>query len=241
MTELEQIPTKLGLLRTLMLDIEPTIEQSVTLNRSGRSFSILRPADPDLLLDQAVDDPEQNLPYWSEIWPSGVALADAIYLEAELLDGQRVLELGSGLGITAAAALEAGAYLVAADYSHDSLLLCRYNALRNAGREPKTIQVNWRRNEQTLLDLARETYPVVLAADVLYEERDMEPLLELITELVAPGGLLWLAEPGRRVAQIFLELADVAGWQCESETYVGPWPDPKDADVVVGVHKLRRT
>jgi predicted nicotinamide N-methyase len=241
MTELEQIPTKLGLLRTLMLDIEPTVEQTVTLNRSGRTYSIRRPADTDGLLDQAVGDPEQNLPYWSEIWPSGVALADAIHLESELLDGQRVLELGSGLGITASAAIEAGANLLAADYSHDSLLLCRYNALRNANREPQTVQVNWRRTEQTLLDLASETFPVVLAADVLYEERDIEPLLDLVNKLVAPGGLFWLAEPGRRVAQVFLELTPLSGWDCESETFEGPWPDPKDEGVVVGVHKLRRS
>src|SRR5215216_4440604 len=218
MTDLEQIPTKLGLLRTLMLDIEPTIEQTVSLNRSGRIYSILRPADPDLLLDRATGDPEQNLPYWSEIWPSGVALADAIYLESELLDGRRVLELGSGLGITASAALEAGADLVAADYSHDSLLLCRYNALRNAGREPETLQVNWRNPAQALFDRTGDGFPVVLAADVLYEERDIEPLLELLTKLVAPNGMLWLAEPGRRVAQVFLELAETAGWSCESET-----------------------
>ena len=240
MTDLEQVPTKLGLLRTLMLEIEPTVEESVSLNRSGRIFSILRPADPDLLLDQAVGDPEQNLPYWSEIWPSGVALADAIYLESEFLDGQRVLELGSGLGITAIAALEAGAELVAADYSHDSLLLCRYNALRNAGQEPEILQVNWRKPAQVLFDRTSDGFPIVLAADVLYEERDIEPLLELLTKLVSPTGMLWLAETGRRVAQIFLELAEVAGWKRESETHVGPWPDPKDEEVVVGVHKLRR-
>jgi predicted nicotinamide N-methyase len=149
-----------------------------------------------------------------------------------------VLELGSGLGITSIAALEAGAELVAADYSHDSLLLCRYNALRNAGQEPQTLQVNWRKPAHSLFDQASDGFPVVLAADVLYEERDIEPLLELLTKLVSPNGMLWLAEPGRRVAQVFLELAEMAGWSRESETIDGPWPDPKDEEVVVGVHKL---
>jgi hypothetical protein len=81
----------------------------------------------------------------------------------------------------------------------------------------------------------------VLAADVLYEERDIEPMLDLVDKLVAREGLLWLAEPGRRVAQLFLELAATAGWQRESETDAGPWPDPKDEDVAVGVHRLRRS
>jgi predicted nicotinamide N-methyase len=240
MTNTDQIPTKLGLLRTLMLEIEPTFEQMVTLNRSGRIYSILRPGNIDALLDLVVDDPEQNLPYWSEIWPSGCALADAIFLNQEILTDKRVLELGSGLGITASAAVEAGADLIAADYSHESLLLCRYNSLRNAGQEPETLQINWRKPEAKLFELAGDGFEVVLAADVLYEERDMEPLLELVDKLVAPDGLLWLAEPGRRVAQLFLERAATAGWQCESEIDAGPWPDPKDENVTVGVHRLRR-
>jgi predicted nicotinamide N-methyase len=228
-------------LRTLMLDIEPTVEQEVVLNRSGRIYSILRPSDTDVLLDQAADDPEQNLPYWSEIWPSGVALADSIFLDQSLLTGKRVLELGSGLGITATAALEAGADLIATDYSPDSLLLARYNSLLNAGREPATLQINWRSPDHVLFDLAGAGFPIVLAADVLYEERDVAPLLALLDRIVAPGGLLWLAEPGRRVSQLFLASAQEVGWTGHSETHQGPWPDSKDEHVVVGVHQLRRT
>jgi predicted nicotinamide N-methyase len=224
-----------------MLEIEPTVEEMVTLNRSGRIYEIRRPANLDALLDMAVDDPEQNLPYWSEIWPSGIALADAIFLNQEILADKRVLEMGSGLGITASAAMEAGADLIAADYSHESLLLCRYNALRNAGHEPETLQINWRDPAPALFEHAGDGFPVVLAADVLYEERDIEPLLELVDKLVAPDGLFWLAEPGRRVAQVFLELAPVFGWQRESETDEGPWPDPKDEGVIVGVHRLWRS
>jgi predicted nicotinamide N-methyase len=241
MTDLDQIPTKLGLLRTLMLDIEPTVEQQVSLNRSGRIFSILRPADIDVLLDRVVDDPEQNLPYWSEIWPSGVALADAIYVNQELVSGKRVLELGCGVGITAIAALDAGADLIATDYSRDSLLLSRYNTLLNAGREPDTLRINWRNPSQLLFDLAGDGFPVVLAADVLYEERDVEPLLTLLDRLLAPGGLLWLAEPGRRVSQLFLASARTAGWTGRSEAHEGPWPDPNDEHVIVGAHQLRKT
>ncbi len=236
----DSLTTRLGLLRTLMLDIEPTVEHEVVLNRSGRIYSILRPSDTDILLDRAADDPEQNLPYWSEIWPSGVALADAIFLEQSLLTGKPVFELGSGLGITASAALEAGADLIAADYSHDSLLLCRYNTLVNAGTEPEPLQLNWRSPAQKLFELSGDGFAVVLAADVLYEERDIAPLLELVERLVAPDGLLWLAEPGRRVSQHFLGVASDAGWEVQSELFEGPWPDPKDEQEIVGVHQLRR-
>lgn len=215
-------------------------EVRVTLPRAKRRYAIARPTDTEELLDRAAADPEQHLPYWSEIWPSGVALADAIAKQPGALRGRRTLELGSGLGVTAIAALSAGAELLAADYSAESLLLCRLNALRNAAREPETIELNWRRPEAVLFERAGDGFPVVLAADVLYEGRDAEPLLSLVERLVAPGGELWLAEPGRPVAARFLAAASDAGWRATSRTHPGPWPDPKDDWVTVGVHKLRR-
>jgi predicted nicotinamide N-methyase len=180
------------------------------------------------------------LPYWAEIWPSGIALGDVALARAAALAGRAVLELGSGLGITAAAALEAGGELLAADYSAVSLALCRHNALRNAGREPRTMEINWRAPTDELLAHADAIrgYPRILAADVLYETRDIAPLLALTERLLAPDGVLWLAEPGREAAQRFLAAATALGWGRESETHDGPWTE--GTNVRVGVHFLRR-
>ena len=215
-------------------------DATVTLPLTGRRYAILLPADHDRLLDEAENDPEQNLPYWAEIWPSGVALADVALARATDLAGLPTLELGSGLGITAAAALEAGAEVLAADYSPLSLDLCRYNTLLNAGREPRTIEINWRAPAPALLARADALrgFPRILAADVLYEERDIAPLLTLIDRLLAPDGALWLAEPGRESARRFLAAARHAGWRIASEQADGPWPD--GTGVRVGLHVLRR-
>jgi predicted nicotinamide N-methyase len=215
-------------------------EMLVTIPRAGCTYAILTPSDHDRLLDEAEADPEQHLPYWAEIWPSGIALADVALARADELAGRAVLELGSGLGITAAAALEAGADLLAADYSAVSLTLCRYNSLHNAGREPRTIEINWRDPPQDLLDRADAIrgYPVILAADVLYETRDIAPLLAITARLLARDGGLWLAEPGRDAARRFLAAATELGWQRASETQAGPWAD--GTSVSVGVHFLRR-
>jgi predicted nicotinamide N-methyase len=215
-------------------------EVPVAIPRAGRGYTILAPADQDRLLDEAESDPEQHLPYWAEIWPSGIALADVALARAEELAGRPVLELGSGLGVTAAAALEAGAELLAADYSAVSLGLCRYNALRNAGREPRTIAINWRAPSAELLARADAVrgFPLLLAADVLYETRDIAPLLALAPRLLAPGGALWLAEPGREAARRFLAAAAELGWAGEHDEHAGPWVD--GTAVRVGLHFLRR-
>ena len=235
-------PDQTARLRAAVMEtgLGPLAAERVVLPHTGRAYAIVRPTDTDLLLDRVAADPEQNLPYWAEIWPSGVALGDAIAGRPDLLRGVRVLELGAGLGVTATAALAAGADLTVTDYAPESLLLCCLNTLVNAGRVPTTLQTNWRRPDAALLAATGAGFSVVLAADVLYEGRDVAPLLALVDRLVAPGGLLWLAEPGREVAARFLTAAGAAGWQGPSETHPGPWPDPKDAGVVVGLHAMRR-
>ena len=140
---------------------------------------ITRPVDYDRLIDDAAADPEQNLPYWAELWPSGVALAAKIARDPAIVQGRRVLELGCGLGVTAIAAMRAGADLLVTDYSPEALALCSLNALEQAGAEPKTLRVNWRDPNPRLND-AGVGFPVVLAADVLYESRDVDPLLALV-------------------------------------------------------------
>ncbi len=215
-------------------------DDQVAIPGTDVSLLVTRPASIDALLEGAADDPEQNLPYWAELWPSGIALAAAILREPEAVRGQPVLELGSGVGITAAVALGAGADLLATDYSPESLLLTRITALRHCGREPRTLRVNWRQPAAEWLDARPCGYPVVLAADVLYERRDIQPLLDLFDRIVAPDGSIWLAEPGRPPASIFLETASRQGWSFTSTAWTGPWPDPGDADVVARVHLLRR-
>jgi hypothetical protein len=81
-------------------------------------------------------------------------------------------------------------------------------------------------------------YPLILAADVLYEQRDIAPLLALVARLLAPDGELWLAEPGRETARRFLAEATAAGWREQVEYAAGPWPE---GNVRVGLHFLRRS
>ena len=216
------------------------VETRLTLPRSHITYRICQPDAVDPLLDAAADDPEQNLPYWAVTWPSGIALADVVLTERARFAGQRVLELGCGLGITATAAVAAGTRLAVTDYAPEALLLCRLNALANTGREPYTLQLNWRRPRPALFKLAQPPFPDVLAADVLYETRDVNPLLELVERLVAPGGILWLAEPRRAAAQQFLAVAVAHGWRDEVEHHTGPWSASEDTGAIVNVHRLQR-
>jgi predicted nicotinamide N-methyase len=171
-----------------------------------RELTLLRPRDSEALLREEAFEHEELLPYWAELWPSGVALARA--LSGRALRGARTLELGCGLGTASIAAALAGGRVLATDWSEDAIAITRRNAERNGA--------SLRTERCTFADtpgLAGEgAWDLVLAADVLYERRNVDPLLEVFPRLLAPGGQVLLADPGRPAVPEFLERVRVAGW-----------------------------
>lgn len=176
-----------------------------------------------------------HMPYWGLLWPSGVALADEVLTHPDKIQGRRVLELGCGLGATATAALDAGASLLAADCFDEALLFTRYNALRNTGQAPRTVLLDWRTEAGRAACLAAAPFDVLLAADVLYEQENLDPLLALVPDLLVPDGVFWLAEPGRRVSQAFVAAARERGWHDDVRVYERAWPPDGDT-VRVTIH-----
>lgn len=231
-----EIDTRIAMLSA----VTPMAVMTVPFPEVDEVMHVHRPESIDPLLDDAILDPEQNLPYWAEIWPSGVALASVILREPELVRGLPVLELGCGIGITAAAAMRAGARLTATDYSPHSLRFTELTCLTFGESMPATRQLNWRAVDADLLQENGSRWPVVLAADVLYEERDIEPVLDVFERIISDDGMVLLAEPGRRPSKRAVELARERGWSLETSIHHGPWPDPKDADEIVSVHRMQR-
>jgi predicted nicotinamide N-methyase len=160
------------------------------------TLSILRPPAADELIDESAFDEDEFLPYWAELWPSGLALAR--YVAGLDLAGRKVLELGCGLGLPALVAAERGADVLATDWAEDAIELLRRNAERNEARL-RVARVRWSEPEPLLRGAP---WDLVLGADLLYEARNAEQLGELLPRL---GGEVILAEPGRPYARDFLE------------------------------------
>ncbi len=173
-------------------------------------FSVLlrRPHDTEALIDESRFDEDEFLPYWAELWPSGVTLAQHV---AELdLGGKRVLELGCGLALPSFAAALAGALVTATDWAPEAIELVAKNAAAN-GLDVDGAVLDWTSGRAP----AVPPYDLLLAADVLYEERNAEPLLTLLEGTVAPGGEALIADPGRRHAAAFFDAAGAAGWSAQ--------------------------
>jgi predicted nicotinamide N-methyase len=202
------------------------VEEAVPLG--GRTVRMLRPRDGDAVLDEllAEDDPEEErLPFWTQLWPSGTALARTV--AGRPLAGRRVLELGCGLGLVSVAAALAGAEVLAVDRSPEAVAFTAANAARNGARVRTAVCAF----DQPEPLLAEAPWDLVLAADVLYEQRNVPVLLWLLPRLIGPAGEAWLADPGRNGLETFLTGADATGWRRDQL--------PGDGDLVT-VHRLRR-
>ena len=164
---------------------------SETRTVAGVRLRLLRPDSPEALIDEEAFARDEFLPYWAELWPAATALAEAL----PDVRGLRVVELGCGLGVTSLVAAAKGAEVTATDWATDAVELLRENAARNSLALRAEVR-DWREPWDERFDLA-------LAADVLYERRNVEPLLDRLREL-APEALVGLA--GRPYEAEFLRL-----------------------------------
>lgn len=167
---------------------------------------LLQPAEAAELPDDGAVEWAPLAPYWAVLWRSGVALARE--LDGADLRGLRVVELGCGLAVPSVAAALAGAEALATDWSEDALAFAARNASLN-GAAVETLLCSWAA-PQPLLE--RGPFDLGLASDVLYERRNVEPLLELLPLLARE---VLLADPGRPALPEFLERA-AGRWQLEA-------------------------
>ena len=165
-------------------------------------LAIVRPRDAEDLLDERAFEGEEFLPYWAELWPSAVVLARTV--AARSLRGARTVELGCGLGAPSVAAALAGGRVLATDWSPDAVRFARRNAERN-GASLEVQICAWAHPYELV---ARAPWQFVLAADVLYERRNVPLLACLLPRLLDRGGEALIADPGRPPADEFLRLVD---------------------------------
>ncbi len=133
---------------------------------------------------------EQEPPFWAAAWPGGQALARYVLDHPELVAGRSVLDLGSGSGLVAVAAVMAGAVrVVASEIDPFGLAAIAENAVLNGitGIEP-------------VGDLLGEGPPavdVVLAGDVCYDRTMTERVLPFLDAARSAGAEVVIGDPGR--------------------------------------------
>ena len=182
----------------------------IIVTACGREWRLARPACLEKLwnaLDSDSFGDDERLPYWVELWPASIALADLIQENSAFLAGKRCLDLGCGLGLTALAGAWAGASVIGMDYEEEALRYARKNAERNGVPQPFWAVMDWRAPA-----VRQGGIDVIWAGDIMYERRFVSPVLACMQYALAVGGRVWMAEPNRDVQQYFTAELARRGW-----------------------------
>jgi predicted nicotinamide N-methyase len=160
------------------------------------------PMVPEVLLRQSADviglweltetelgEPDRQPPFWAFAWAGGQALARYLLDHRELTSGRRVLDLGSGSGLTAiAAAITGAASVLASELDPIAIAAIGINAALNHVEVATTGD---------LLDSDGGDAQVVLAADIWYERRLAARALRLLRLASARGATVLAGDVGR--------------------------------------------
>ena len=205
---------------------------------AGRTFEILGPANYEELLDspEVARRFKQNeyMPYWAQVWPASLLLAEAVAAWAPAGDDRpRVLELGCGLGLVSLVMSHLGCRVLATDQDRDALAFVAESARRNGLPIPETRLLDWQK-----MDLG-SSFDRIVASDVLYETRHLRPVAEFVHDHLRPGGFALVVDPNRFTADDFETVARHSGLLIETTAVERPGGSG-DEPIRGRVFRLRR-
>jgi predicted nicotinamide N-methyase len=181
----------------------------------GQTFLIERPAESDKLLDhpavRSAFAADEFMPYWADLWPAARMLAKVL-LREDRPPGLRALEVGCGLGLPGVVALSQGLHVTFSDYDATALRFAADNARLNGFDHFERLQMDWR------YPPADRQFPLILASDLIYEMRNVAPLVALVKQLLAPGGECLLTDQDRVPSHVLRETLTDEGLPFTTQT-----------------------
>ncbi len=178
---------------------------------AGRPIELALPADSEQQLREALAAEAAGIagcdPYWGLLWPAAVNTAELI-LQHRWPVRLSALELGCGVGLTGIAALLVGHNVTFSDHAPLAVRTAQSNAGRNGFANVPGLVFEWQHPPELQFD-------ILFASDVLYDSAGHAPLLTTLRSMLLPGGTVWIGDPGRTVASLFIDRARSEGWQVD--------------------------
>ena len=178
-----------------------------------------------LLVPNAGEDTDSRISFWWGITTAAIGLARHLECQGDLI-GQRVIELGCGLGTAGIAAGMLGARVLFTDYKAQALefskLNCRLNGLDEKNSEFQIL--DW----EYPGDLAQ--YNMIIGSEILYDYYFHSSLISLFNRILEQGGSIVLSDRKRLAVTRFIGRLIGRGFHCSETTFrvnVPDFPDQK--------------
>lgn len=140
---------------------------------------------------ETTGDLDAPLPYWAFAWGGGLAIGRYLQDHPEVVSGRRVLDIASGSGLCAIAAMRGGAAAVTAvDIDPFAVAAIEVNARAN-GQRLDVVRGDILDDEPPDVDL-------ILAGDCWYEERFADRITAWLQRASDRGISVRIGDPDRR-------------------------------------------
>ncbi|HEY5627044.1 MAG TPA: methyltransferase domain-containing protein, partial [Nitrospira sp.] len=152
-------------------------------------------------------------PLFGLVWPSGLALAEA--MSCFPVAGKHILEVGCGIGLPSLVLQQRGADITASDYHPLAEEFLRHNTDLNGLAPIQFFKAAWL---DPNIDLGR--FDLIIGSDLLYERNHPSLLAGFLYDHANPTCQILLADPGRsRCGQISTLLTSQGYRRTESPLY----------------------
>ncbi len=158
----------------------------------GEKFHILAPQDLEpFIAGRDIFKEAADFPFWVKIWEASVVLAQ---LMASLPPkrGQRIIEIGAGLGVTGLVASKFGHEVLLTDYEDEVLDFPRVSAQVNGCNTCLLETLDWLKPR----DLGK--FDIIIGSEILFHKKFFAPLLEIFRRFLKEDGVIYMAHDSRR-------------------------------------------
>jgi predicted nicotinamide N-methyase len=155
-------------------------------------------------------DPDAALPYWAFAWAGGLAICRYLLANPGVVAGRRILDVASGSGLCAIAALRAGAAsATGVDIDPYAAAAMELNARANG------VRLGVMRRD--ILDEEPPEADVILAGDCVYDADLAARIVPWLRRAHDRGVEVLLGDPGRRYLPAE-ELVELASYDVQTTT-----------------------
>ena len=150
------------------------------------------------LMQQKAENKQASFPYWAQVWPAAIALAQFVVNHPKYTKNKTVLELAAGLGLPSLAAAPLAKNVACTDYITTAVEVAQQSANYNGFDNVQCYTLDWNALPH---DLETE---VLLLSDVNYEPQQFEVLYNVMQRFLQKGTTILLSTPQRLMAKPFI-------------------------------------
>lgn len=160
-------------------------------------------------------------PMFGLLWPSGAHLA-ARMARRSLRPGERILEVGCGLGLASLVGHRRGADVTASDCHPLAAAFLAHNVALNDLPALAYCSGEWALQDPPPADAVRDRFELIMGSDVLYERDAAAALAGFIERHATACSEVWIVDPNRGNRPAFTRRMCAQGYRLDDQPLFTP-------------------